>query len=84
MPVADLGTLEYKLGKRGFRRDDVYWHACEVCKEQAVAKYVIIGRTGGRDIWLCHACGAGRSWRYDPGMNEREEDVGFDLRVFLG
>ena len=38
----------------------------------------------GRDIWLCHACGATRSWRSVAGMNEREEDPNFDLRAFLG
>ncbi|MBX3159486.1 MAG: hypothetical protein KF773_26180 [Deltaproteobacteria bacterium] len=83
MPLADLETLEYKLGKRGFRRDDLYFHACDACREQAVAKYVILGRTGGRDIWLCHACGAARSFRNGSGMNDREEDAGFDLRAFL-
>lgn len=83
MPVEDLGTLEYKLEKRGFRRDDVYWHACEACSERAVAKYVILGRTGGRDIALCHACGAARSWHKSVGAEDRTEDVGFDLRTFL-
>jgi hypothetical protein len=83
-PPADLSTLEYKLQKRGFRRDDVYWHECTSCNEQAVAKYVVLGRTGGRDIWLCHACGAARSWRSVAGMEQREEDPTFDLRAFLG
>lgn len=84
MPVEDLSTLEYKLSKRGFRRDDVYFHECEACKERAVATYIIGGKSGGRDIQLCLACGISRSWRIAPGAEKREEDVGFDLRVFLG
>jgi len=84
MPVDDLQTLEYKLSKRGFRRDDLFLHACDKCNEQAVATYVIAGRSGGRDIKLCLACGDSRSWRSVAGLEQREEDVGFDLRVFLG
>ncbi len=84
MPVADLSTLEYKLQKRGFRRDDVLLHDCDKCKEHAVATYVISGRTGGRDITLCLACGDSRSWRSSSDANQRVEDVGFDLRAFLG
>jgi hypothetical protein len=82
-PLADLEDLERKLQKRGFRRDDLYFHSCETCKEQAVAKYIIMGRTGGRDIWLCHACGASKSFRNNAGLHEREEDTAFDLRAFL-
>ena len=52
MPIADLQTLEYKLQKRGFRRDDVLLHECPSCKVKAVATYIIAGRTGGRDIAL--------------------------------
>jgi hypothetical protein len=84
MPVDDLQTLEYKLSKRGFRRDDVYMHVCEKCNEQAVATYIIAGKAGGRDIKLCLACGDARSWRSVAGLEQREEDVGFDLRAFLG
>ena len=84
MPIDDLSTLEYKLGKRGFRRDDVFLHECEACKEQAMASYIIGGRTGGRDIKLCLACGISRSWRSGAGLQAREEDLGFDLRAFLG
>jgi len=84
MPVSDLETLEYKLGKRGFRRDDLYLHVCEKCNEQAVASYIIAGRSGGRDIKLCLACGDARSWRSGAGLQERVEEVGFDLRAFLG
>ena len=84
MPVDDLQTLEYKLGKRGFRRDDLYLHVCEKCTEQAVTSYIIAGRSGGRDIKLCLACGDARSWRSGAGLEERVEEVGFDLRAFLG
>ena len=85
MPVEDLSTLEYKLSKRGFRRDDVYLHVCESCKEKAVATYIIAkGKIGGRDISLCLHCGVARSWRSVAGMEDRQEDVGFDLRAFLG
>jgi hypothetical protein len=84
MPVTDLDTLEYKLGKRGFRREDAYFHECTACHERAVARYVVAGKTGGRDISLCQACGVVRSWRSVPGLEAREEDPGFDLRAFLG
>ena len=84
MPApADLETLQYKLKKRGFRQDDVFLHECSACKEQAVAIYAISGRSGGRDIQICLACGNTRSWQAGAGMNERVEDVAFDLRTFL-
>ena len=83
MPVADLGTLEYKLAKRGFRRDDLYLHVCEKCNEKAVLTYVIMGKQGGRDIRLCAECGDARSWRSVAGLEEREEDLAFDIRAFL-
>jgi hypothetical protein len=84
MPIDDLDALERKLSKRGFRRDDVYLHECPECHEQAVLKYAIGGRTGGRDISLCQACGDAKSWRSVAGLESREQDVGFDLRKFLG
>ncbi|HEU0035060.1 MAG TPA: hypothetical protein VFQ53_30750 [Kofleriaceae bacterium] len=84
MAIPDLSTLEYKLQKRGFRRDDVLLHTCEKCGEQAVLSYVIAGRSGGRDISLCQACGDARSWRSGAGLEKREEDLDFDLRAFLG
>lgn len=84
MPIPDLGTLEYKLQKRGFRRDDVYFHRCGHCEQQAVAIYVIAGKSGGRDIALCFECGQARSWRSVAGMEQRVEDEGFDLGAFLG
>ena len=84
MAIDDLDTLEYKLAKRGFRREDGYLHVCTDCNEQAVLKYVVTGKTGGRDISLCQACGVSRSWRSATGMEQREEDRGFDLRAFLG
>lgn len=84
MAISDLATLEYKLSKRGFRRDDLLLHDCETCGEHAVLSYVIAGKSGGRDIQLCQACGRARSWRSVAGLEERAEDVGFDLRAFLG
>jgi hypothetical protein len=84
MAIDDLDTLERKLVKRGFRREDAYYHDCPSCKEQAIRKYVLAGRTGGRDISICEACGESRSWRSGAGFEAREEDVGFDLRAFLG
>ena len=83
MAIPDLATLEYKLQKRGFRRDDVFLHECATCKEQAVATYIIAGKSGGRDISLCLACGKARSWRSVAGLEQRVEDEGFDLRAFL-
>ena len=85
-PLSDneLATFEYKLTKRGFRREDLYVHECTACNEQAVLKYVVIGRTGGRDISLCQACGVATSWRSVAGLEAREQDLAFDLRAFLG
>lgn len=79
----ELDTIEYKLGKRGFRRDDVLLHTCPDCEAKAVLTYVIAGRTGGRDIKLCVECGHARSWRSVGGLEERAEDPGFDLQAFL-
>ncbi len=84
MALQHLETLEYKLAKRGFRRGDVFLHECPACKEQAMISYIIAkGRIGGRDIKYCQACGETRSWRSGAGMEERVEDVGFDLDAFL-
>lgn len=84
MPISDLETLAYKLGKRGFRRDDLFLHTCPACNERAVLTWVIAGKSGGRDIRLCAECGDSRSYRSGAGLTERVEDVGFDLRAFLG
>jgi hypothetical protein len=84
MAVDDLAALEYKLTKRGFRRDDVFLHECVECHEQAVLKYITAGKTGGRDISLCQACGDAKSWRSLAGFQVREQDLEFDLRKFLG
>ena len=83
MPIDDLATLEYKLAKRGFRREDAYLHECTECHEQAALTYVLAGKTGGRDIALCQACGVAKSWRSGAGMEAREQDLAFDLRAFL-
>ena len=86
MPLsqADLNNFEYKLQKRGFRRDDVFLHECKECHNQAVATYVISGKAGGRDIALCLECGKSWSHRSGSGLNERVEDPDFDLKKFLG
>lgn len=78
-----LDTYEYKLRKRGFRRDDVLLHDCPDCRAKAVLTYVISGRSGGRDIRLCAECGAARSWRSVAGLEDRAEDPAFDLEAFL-
>jgi hypothetical protein len=84
MAIDDLEAIEYKLRKRGFRREDAYVHECTACHETAVLTYVTMGRTGGRDISLCQACGVATSWRSVAGLERREQDDGFDLRAFLG
>ncbi len=71
------------LVKRGFRRDDLYYHKCPACSEQAVEKYALVGKPGGRDIDLCLACGSSWSWRRRPEREDREQDVGFDIATFL-
>lgn len=83
MPIADLDTLQYKLKKRGFKVDDPQYHPCPDCNVQAVLRFVIAGRAGGRDITLCLDCGRARSWRSNAGMTDRVEDPDFDLRAFL-
>ncbi|HEX3480293.1 MAG TPA: hypothetical protein VHT91_34985 [Kofleriaceae bacterium] len=84
MAIDDLDTIEHKLSKRGFRRIDGHFYECDACHVQAVRKYATLGKTGGRDISLCEACGVAASWRSVAGMEQREQDVGFDLRAFLG
>jgi len=81
--VSDLEELAHKLAKRGFRRNDVLLHECTECHVQAVIKYGVAGKTGGRDIALCQACGAAKSWRSVAGLESREQDLAFDLRAFL-
>lgn len=80
----ELDTYEYKLKKRGFRRDDLYMHDCADCNAtKCVLTYVISGKGGGRDIRLCLECGKSRSFRSVAGLEERAEDPGFDLATFL-
>jgi hypothetical protein len=50
---------------------------------QAVEKYAIAGKSGGRDIDLCLHCGASASWRRRPEREDRERDETFDLVTFL-
>lgn len=80
----DLEPYRAALRKRGFHQDDVYLHPCPKCGEQrAVEKWVLSGRSGGRDIDLCRMCGQTWSWRQRPLKEEREIDPDFDLRTFL-
>jgi hypothetical protein len=78
-----LDTYEYKLRKRGFKRDDPYLYECPDCAKKAIATYAILSRTGGRDIRLCLECGTARSYRSGAGMGDRVEDPTFDLDAFL-
>jgi hypothetical protein len=82
-PPADLDELQRKLRKRGFSQTDTHLHECPACRERAVVIYAITGRSGGRDIQLCLACGEALSWRSVAGMMGREPDPSFDLRAFL-
>jgi hypothetical protein len=82
-PPADLDELERKLRKRGFAQSDTLHHECPTCHERAVAIFAISGRSGGRDIRLCRACGDAKSWRSVAGFESREADPAFDLRTFL-
>lgn len=81
---ARLDYQRAKLNKRGFRRDDLYYHQCATCSEQAVEKYHLVGKPGGRDIDLCLGCGEARSWRRRPEKEDRELDPTFDIVAFLG
>jgi len=83
MPVDDLEVIEQKLRKRGFKQNDVLHHECPACHEHAVRIYAITGRSGGRDIRLCLACGDARSWTSVAGLEQRSEDANFDLETFL-
>ena len=81
----ELDTYEYKLRKRGFRRDDLFLHDCPDCNAKtSVLTYIIAGKQGGRDIRLCLECGVSHSFRSAAGLDGRTEDVGFDLKTFLG
>jgi len=80
----ELAALEHKLRKRGFHLNDSYLHECTTCHERAARQYAVAGRTGGRDIALCQACGASASWRSGAGLLDRELDPTFDLVAFLG
>jgi hypothetical protein len=81
--IPNLEALEYKLKKRGFKQADILHHECPTCHENAVRIYGIGGKLGGRDIRLCLACGACKSFRSGGGMEERVEDGAFDLETFL-
>jgi len=80
----DLEPYRIALRKRGFLQSDPYLHQCPKCHtDRAVEKWIVAGRTGGRDIDLCGACGQTWSWRQRPLKDEREIDPDFDLATFL-
>ena len=82
----DPGTIESQeraLKKRGFKHDDPQMHHCAACGEQAIARFVLHGKLGGRDIDVCRACGGAWSWSRRGELAEREQDVTFDLVTFL-
>jgi hypothetical protein len=83
MPIANLSDIQQKLLKRGFKMHSPLLSRCETCSADAVATYLIAGKSGGRDITLCHECGHARSWRSAPGLEERTEDTSFKLDEFL-
>jgi hypothetical protein len=83
MTQNQLDTYEYKLRKRGFKRDDLFLHECPDCTQKAILTYAIHSRNGGRDIRLCTECGKARSFRSGAGMEGRAEDADFDLDEFL-
>jgi len=83
MEPGDYETIAFKLRKRGFKLDDPLPHECWSCHERAVARWVLLSRLGGRDIDLCRACGAERSYTRRALAEERDEDEGFDVTAFL-
>jgi len=83
MAAGKVDEYERLLRKRGFKRDDPYFHNCAACGEKAVFRLGILSRLGGRDFELCQACGKVRSWSRRPGGEERVEDVDFDMDAFL-
>lgn len=80
----DLDNFRNAIAKRGFKRVDPLLHPCPKCKAlQGVEKWVLSGRSGGRDIDLCVRCGAASSWRRRPPSEDREQDLDFNPETFL-
>lgn len=78
----EIATLEYKLDKRGFRRDPRPID-CHACGERAVFIYAIKHTNiGGRSIEWCHHCDDQRGFTR-PGGGDRVEEDHFDLERFL-
>ena len=79
---AEIENLEFKLDKRGFKRE-IRPIFCEACGERANFIYAVKHtKMGGRMIEWCHACGNEVSWRRPDG-DERVVDESFDLERFL-
>lgn len=80
----DLDAFRRAIAKRGFKKSDPLLHPCPKCGAvQGVEKWVLEGRTGGRDIDLCVRCGHASSWRKRPPEESREEDKTFDPVAFM-
>ncbi|MEZ4398986.1 MAG: hypothetical protein R3B06_03160 [Kofleriaceae bacterium] len=84
MAGLDLEAFRRAMFKRGFRQSDPLLHPCPACKHtKGVEKWVLAGRTGGRDVDVCMQCSKVTSWRHRPLENDREEDPAFDPASFL-
>jgi hypothetical protein len=80
---ADIENLNYKLDKRGFRRDPRPV-VCDGCGERALFQYALKQTNlGGRQIEWCYACDLERAYTRRPDQ-ERALDAGFSLESFLG
>jgi hypothetical protein len=81
MTDREIEDLQRRLKKRGFNLDGMREH-CADCNERAQLVYRIAGRTGGRDIRWCLACGKIRSWKRSAD-DILQEEVPFDVEKFL-
>jgi hypothetical protein len=81
MEPHEITALVGKLRKRGFITDGHREH-CEACGQSGVSIFRLVGRTGGRDIHWCMACGKQRSFRRSS-ADQLVEDADFDLAAFL-
>jgi hypothetical protein len=70
-----------KLQKRGFTTAGTR-ESCPDCGVSAQRIYTTRGRSVGRDIRWCLACGKIRSWRRSAG-DQLVEDTSFNLDKFL-
>ncbi len=79
---SQVDTLEYKLGKRGFRREPRPT-TCASCGQMALFHYALPHTNlGGRVIDWCHACDQERSWTRPDG-DTLVEQADFTIEGFL-